>query len=68
MAERYGLLPSEIIDRGSTVDLFVFDTAASYRAAKDREARGIKDPVEISTDTLLEKMEKYKRGKSQHKK
>lgn len=64
MGERYGCLPSKILESSSTIDLFVFDTAASYRAAKDRESRGIKDPAEIPTSVLLEKVEKFKNAKS----
>jgi len=31
MAERYGCLPSELLDRGDTFDLTVFDVAITYR-------------------------------------
>jgi len=31
MAERYGCLPSEVLDRGDTFDITVFDVAITYR-------------------------------------
>jgi hypothetical protein len=63
MAERYGKLPSEVIQNASTVDLFVYDTGVSYRNLLERRSRGEKD--EIPQEVLLEKWEKYNaKGKS----
>ena len=31
MAERYGCLPSEVLDRGDTFDITVFNVAITYR-------------------------------------
>ena len=30
LAERYGILPSQLLKSADTLDLFVFDTAVSY--------------------------------------
>lgn len=64
MAERYGKLPSELIEHATTVDLFVYDTSVSYRNLLERRSRGEKD--EIPQDVLLKKWEEYKnvKGKS----
>jgi hypothetical protein len=39
MATRYGLLPSEILKRSDTLDLFVMDLAMSWQRDKDEESR-----------------------------
>ena len=37
MSSRYGLLPSEVMSRASTFDLFIYDSAVSYlNYAQDR--------------------------------
>jgi hypothetical protein len=43
MAERYGMLPTDIMDRATTFDLFVYDTIVGYKNAqieKENEANG----------------------------
>lgn len=51
MASRYGLLPSEIMSRASTFDLFVYDTAVSYIQYAQDKAEG-KSPEYKQEDLL----------------
>jgi hypothetical protein len=66
MAERYGLLPSEIIARGNTFDVFVADTAIGYRNYLQDKANGKKvtyRPEDYSQDDLMNIL-KETRGES----
>jgi hypothetical protein len=38
LGKRYGMLPSEIMKKGSTWDIFVMDAALSYEQHKNDEA------------------------------
>jgi hypothetical protein len=38
MAERYGMLPSQVLQNASTRDLQIFDTAMSYRQYREEKA------------------------------
>lgn len=62
MAERYGSLPSKILTEASTIDLFVYDTAVSYKQMMERRANG--ERPEIKTDELMRKYKEYNANKS----
>lgn len=56
MAERYGILPSEVMNRATTFDLFVCDTAIGYRNYLTDKANGkatIYRPESYSQDELM---------------
>ncbi len=56
MAERYGMLPSEIMLRANTFDVFVADTAIGYRNYLHDKANGkvtMYKPESYSQDELL---------------
>lgn len=56
MAERYGLLPSEVVKRANTFDVFVADTAIGYRNYLTDKANGKTaqyNPEEYSQDDLM---------------
>lgn len=54
LGERYGILPSEVMSRANTFDVFIADTAISYRnLVQDRQINGDKPP-ELSEAELLE--------------
>lgn len=56
MAERYGILPSEVMSRATTFDMFVADTAIGYRNYLNDKASGkasIYKPESYSQDELL---------------
>lgn len=40
IADRYGLLPSEVLGRATTLDVAVLDIAMSYHDYKNRLAKG----------------------------
>lgn len=56
MAERYGKLPSEVLQNASTVDLIVFDVAVSYRNHKEKQSKGQVDTNDYSQEDLEERM------------
>ena len=61
MAERYGILPSKLLQEADTFDLMVMDVALTYRQYK--EGRQSNQPIDQSVyneEDLLEKLEKYK--------
>jgi len=65
LSERYGILPSEVMLRATTFDVFVADTAIGYRnAVQERAMNGDKKPTpKLSEKTMLEAMDRV-RGKS----
>lgn len=62
VAERYGMLPSEVMSRANTFDVFIADTAIGYRnLVQTRAMNGGKDVLpELTTQELLD----IKNGKS----
>lgn len=53
MAERYGCLPTFILQHANTLDLQVFDLAASYRQhIQQKQDKGI-NPSQYSEEDLL---------------
>lgn len=67
MAERYGMLPSEVMQRANTFDVFVADTAIGYRNYLQDKASGknvMYKPEAYSQDELLEL---HRSGKSKQK-
>lgn len=40
MSQRYGVLPSELLQRATTFDLFVCNSSMRYQQNKESEAKG----------------------------
>jgi len=59
MAERYKCLPSEVLARGSTLDLYVMDAALSYHNYQHKKAMGKADDL-YSQEELEAIMQKVK--------
>lgn len=62
LGKRYGLLPSEVLGRGSTFDLYIMDAAMTFEQfhIKKAENKG-KIPTEFySEDQLMNIMNKAK--------
>jgi hypothetical protein len=59
LGERYGLLPSEVLARGNTLDVMVMDTALTYRDYQQKKADGKYADLH-TTDELQEIMRKAK--------
>ena len=56
MAERYGMLPSEVMGRATTFDVFIADTAIGYRNYLTDKANGkatMYKPESYQQDELL---------------
>ena len=65
MGERYGLLPSQVLARADTFDMWVFDVSASYRLQQQRKNSPDYKPGEleasnIDQDSLVKRMEKFR--------
>ena len=52
MSQRYGVLPSELLERATTFDLHVCNSAIKYQQVKQNEAEGKFD--HYSEEQLLE--------------
>lgn len=62
IAERYGMLPSQVMDKATSFDVFVADTAIGYRnLIQERAMNGGKDVLpELTQQELMD----IKYGKS----
>lgn len=60
MAERYGMLPSQVMNHGSTFDLYVMDAALSYNNYHQKKAHG-EVAESYSVDELQEMMKGVKK-------
>ena len=64
LGKRYGLLPSEVLNRSNTFDIYIMDAALSYEnfVYKKQMNKGV-DPVpNYSQDELLAMLNKNKKG------
>jgi len=65
LSERYGMLPSEVITRANTFDVFIADTAIGYRnVMQERAMNGDKKPLPEYKQSDLQAMLDKVRGKS----
>jgi len=54
LGKRYGLLPSEVLDRGSTFDLYIMDAAMTFEQFHVKKAQNNgKVPTEYYTEEQL---------------
>lgn len=65
LAERYGKLPSEVLDQASTLDLWVYDVAVSYRNYQQEKRQKSQDPGTQSVpvydpEDLKRKLEEFR--------
>lgn len=69
LSERYGMLPSEVISRANTFDVFIADTAIAYRnIIQERVSNGGKDPIpEYKQEDLLKILERSRERQSKSK-
>ncbi len=61
LGERYGMLPSELLDRANTFDLWVYDVAVSWINAENDKANG--KPGKYDESDLRKRMENVKNGR-----
>lgn len=60
MAEKYGMLPTEILSRGSTMDLVVFNTATMKKIKEQKKQAGESIADTYTQDEIMEKWNKVK--------
>lgn len=63
LGKRYGLLPSEVLARGNTFDLYIMDCALTFENFHHKKAMNNgKDPTpDYSTDELQNMLQKVKK-------
>lgn len=54
IAERYGLLPSEVLTRANTFDVFIVDTAIGYKNTLQERAMNPDKMPDYKEEELLE--------------
>lgn len=67
LAERYGMLPSQVLETASTLDLWVFDVAVSYKMHVEKRERDKEQghtAPNISQEDLLKGLEKFREDRS----
>lgn len=60
MAERYGMLPTQILAKATTQDLFLFINASLIKTREDRKARGESIADTYSQNELDDIWDKFK--------
>lgn len=60
LGKRYGMLPSEVLNRSNTLDLYVMDAALSFESYHHKKAmnKGIDPAPNYSTDELINMLHK----------
>ena len=63
LGKRYGLLPSEVLNRSNTFDLYIMDAALTFENYQHKKAMNNgKDPTpDYTQDELLKLLEKSKK-------
>ena len=62
LGERYGMLPSELLERANTFDLWVYDAAVSWINSNNDRSNG--KPAKYDQTELEKRMERVKNGRS----
>ena len=62
LGKRYGMLPSEVLERSNTFDLYIMDAALSFEQFhhKKQMNNGIEPAPNYTTDELLTMLNKNK--------
>jgi hypothetical protein len=65
LAKNYKLLPSEVLERGTTFDLYVLDTATRYIKYQQElaEGRAVKPEHKLSQQEMLDMIKRARSGK-----
>lgn len=61
LGERYGMLPSQLLDSANTFDLWVYDVAVSWINNQEAKANG--KPQNYNVDDLRKRMESVKNAR-----
>lgn len=65
IGERYGMLPSEVLSRGSTLDIYVMDVALSYHDYQRKKSEKKVDASMFEPDDLAAMMARVQAKKIQ---
>ena len=65
IANRYGMLPSEVLIRATTFDLEIFDISKSWERYKSNKAHGVMP--DVKQEVLEEVLEKVRNGDNKSK-
>lgn len=65
LGERYGMLPSELLERANTFDLWVYDAAVSWINNQQSKADG--KPINYNQTDLQKRMEKLRNDPDRRK-
>lgn len=62
LGKRYGMLPSEVLNRSNTFDLYIMDAALTFENYQHKKAlNGGKDPIpDYTTDQLQAMLKKVR--------
>jgi hypothetical protein len=62
LASRYHLLPSEVLDRATTFDLYCMDIGIRYTHVEEQKRKGtyVKPAPKISTEQMAQMMSKVR--------
>lgn len=63
LGKRYGLLPSEVLQRADTFDLYILDAALSFEHYHQKKQSGKLHVPDLTKDELLDI---YNKGKEQN--
>ena len=59
IGKRYGILPSDVLRRADTFDLYVMDTALSFeKYHNSKDAKGLSPVPDLTQEELMEIMKK----------
>jgi hypothetical protein len=58
MAQRYGILPSQLLREGDSFDITVMDVALTYQNYKNKDSAQQYDPKYLDHEALQKKLEK----------
>lgn len=61
MAHRYGMLPSEVLERGSTFDLQIYQNSGILKERETKKARGESINDTYTPEQITEMYDKFKR-------
>lgn len=66
MATRYHLLPSEVLNRANTFDLYCMDLGIRYTYVEDQKRKGTYVPPtkQLSPEQMKQMLEKTRNGKN----
>lgn len=60
LGKRYGLLPSEVLNRSNTFDLYIMDAALTFENYHHKKAMGKPDINQYDTEQLQEMLKKVR--------